>query len=310
MLPLNFNFAQDVIDKLAGEDRAGLVFVDAYGHRRDYTFAEISDQSQRYAAVLRALGVAQGSRVLLCTSNTAKCLFTILALARLGAVAVPCPESLTAGEIHERAQRASVTTVITNRKRRPVAGTLQNELPEPTTYILIGETADGWARLDTLTANAAPYPGITTQSIDMAYVFDEDVLDNGALLEARSFAQAALEPVSTDRVWSTLPMGGETWLTFVQAPWWCGASTVVHEGTFDARERLDLIRELDVTILCQTPEEYAAQIELRDVDRFRLPRLRRCIVLGELDEERSRRWHERFAVRPVNVSAVPVPQTS
>ena len=40
MLPLNFNFAQDVIDKLAGEDRAGLIFVDSYGHRRDYTFAE------------------------------------------------------------------------------------------------------------------------------------------------------------------------------------------------------------------------------------------------------------------------------
>lgn len=306
MLPLNFNFAQDVIDRLAGEERAGLIYIDAYGHRRDYTFAEISEQSQRYAAVLRALGVAQGSRVLLCTSNTAKCLFTILALARLGAVAVPCPEHLTGEEILERARHAAVTTVITNRKRRPVTGMLQRELSEPTAYILIGETAEGWARLDTLTANAAPYRGITTQSMDMAYVFHENVLDYGALLEARSFAQAALQPVNSDRVWSTLPMGGETWLTFVQAPWWCGASTVVHEGAFDSRERLDLIRELEVTILCQTPEEYAAQIDLPDVDRFRLPRLRRCVAIGDLDPEISRRWHERFAVQPVNVSAVPV----
>lgn len=303
MLPLNFNFAQDVIDKLAGEDRAGLVFVDAYGHRRDYTFAEISEQSQRYAAALRALGVTQDSRVLLCTSNTAKCLFTVLAIARLGGVAVPCEEDLAVPEILERARRGAVTSVITNRKRRPAAENLQRELTESTSYLLIGETCEGWARLDTLTQNAAPFRGITTQSMDMAYVFDDAVIDCGALLEARALAQAALEPVSSDRVWSTLPFGSEKWLTFAQAPWWRGASTVVHEGSYDPRERLDLVRELDVTILCQTPAEYEAQIRLPDLERIRLPRLRRCVATAPLDVDVQRRWSERFGL------AIAVPKT-
>ena len=177
----------------------------------------------------------------------------------------------------------------------------------PGTHRLKRGTVTPYVSIRTL-CEASPYRGITTQSMDMAYVFDENVLDYGALLEARSLAQAALEPVSSDRVWSTLPMGEETWLTFVQAPWWCGASTVVHEGQFDARERLDLIRELEVTILCQMPEEYAAQIALPDVDRFRLPRLRRCVAIGDLEPEISRRWRERFDVQPVSVSAAPAPQ--
>lgn len=296
MLPLNFNFAQDVIDKLAGENRAGLIFIDSYGHRRDYTFAEVSNQSRRYAAVLRALGIAHGDRVLLCTSNTAKNLFTLLGLARLGAVAVPCAEGWSAEQILAQGRRAAVSAVITNRQRRASTGALARELPDSTKYILIGETCEGWDRLDTLTANASPYSGITTQAMDMAYVFGEDVLDYGALLESRASAQSLLQPGASDRVWVSLPMGTQQWLTFVQAPWWAGAATVVHDAQHDARERLDLLRELDVTILCQTAAEYAAQIALPDVDRFRLPRLRRCVVTEQIDAGVERRWSERFGI--------------
>ena len=67
-----FNFAQDVLDSLAGTDRVGLVFVDEYGHRRDYYFAEISQLSQRYAGALETIGVTPGERVLMCASNSAK----------------------------------------------------------------------------------------------------------------------------------------------------------------------------------------------------------------------------------------------
>lgn len=296
MLPLNFNFAQDVIDRQAGEHRAGLLFIDTYGHRRDYTFAEISEQSQRYAAALRALGVEQGERVLLCTSNTAKTLFMLLALVRLGAVAVPCAEDVEPEELLERARRTAAATVIANRKRRRAIETVNDELPASMRYVLVGEACEGWARIDTLAAAAKPYAGITTQSMDMAYVFDDTVLDYGALLEARNAAGAVLAPESEDHVWTSLPMGSEMWLTYVQAPWWCGAAAIVHEAPFDARERLDLVRELQVSVLCQPPHEFAAQVDLPDVDRFRLPHLRRCVATGDVDPEIQRRWAERFGL--------------
>src|ERR1700684_3967921 len=62
-IPADFNFARDVLDALAREDRLGLLFVDAAGARREYTFAQVADASKRWAAVLRDAGVNKGDRV-------------------------------------------------------------------------------------------------------------------------------------------------------------------------------------------------------------------------------------------------------
>ena len=42
-VPAEFNFARDVLDALAREDRRGLLFVDAAGKRREFSFAEIAE---------------------------------------------------------------------------------------------------------------------------------------------------------------------------------------------------------------------------------------------------------------------------
>ena len=127
-------------------------------------------------------------------------------------------------------------------------------------YILVGEAYEGWARLDTLAQAARPFAGITTQSLDMAMVFGENVLDYGALYEARTLAEQTLDPSASDRVWSAFPIGTQQWLTFVQAPWWRGASTVIHEAQFEPAKR-GVVRDLEVTILCQSADEYRAQLD-------------------------------------------------
>jgi acyl-coenzyme A synthetase/AMP-(fatty) acid ligase len=272
----------NVIDALAGERRPGLLFVDSFGHRRDYTFAEIADQSRRYAAALQSLPVGDGESVLVCTSNTGKTLFIMLALARLGKRAVACTEELEGQPLLERAKQSNAVVVIANRKRRTAVEELKAQLPAQTRYVLIGEERDGWARLDTFAASAKPYPGNPELSPD----------DDAAAAAAIS----TLGAQSEDRVWCTMPIGSEPWWTYVRAPWSSGAATIVHEGKFDPRERLDLARELEVTVLLQPPHEFAAQVDLADVDRFRLPYLRRCISTAPLETEIERRWTERFGV--------------
>jgi acyl-coenzyme A synthetase/AMP-(fatty) acid ligase len=289
MLPLNFNFAQDVIDKLAGERRTGLIFVDYHGHRRDYAFLEISDRSQRYAAVLRALGVVPGERVALCNANTSRCLFLLLALARLGAVGVLCGENFTFEQTLARIRDSGATTVITNRRRRPTLEALQAALPQQTTYVLLGEEREGWARMDTLSQAARPFRGITTQLLDMAFAFGNDVLDYGALYEARAEAIDLLSPRESDRVWTTLAFGSPEWLTFTQAPYWRGACAVMHEAGFNPAERLDLLRELEVTILCSPAAEYRALLLAPQLRDAALRRLRRCVAIGG-DDALEREW--------------------
>jgi hypothetical protein len=86
--------------------------------------------------------------------------------------------------------------------------------------------------------------------------------------------------------------------------WLCGSAAVLHDGGFDARERLDLVRELDVTIVLQPSEEYHAELALPDPKRFKMPRLRRCIAIADgFDEVLQAQWLQRFGVPLVPHSA-------
>jgi acetyl-CoA synthetase len=286
------NFARDVVDSLADEARVGLVFVDEFGHRRDYSFAEVRDQSQRYAAVLRAFGVASGERVAMRASNTAKCIFTMLALDRLGAVCVPCMEAWSDEQVFETIVGCDASTVIANRKYRSRIDDLRERLPATLRYIVVGEEQEGWARLDALTARANPFAGVSAQDTDPAFIIGSISYSGRALYEAGRDACARLELARTDRFWCTFAMGGTAWVVHtLAAAWSCGAAMTVHEGSFEPRERLELARELDVTVLLQTVAEYEAQAALDGLDRLRLPRLRKCLCAGEpSDPQALQRW--------------------
>lgn len=267
----------DLIDALASERRTGLVFVDEYGHRRDYTFTEIAAHSQRYAAVLRALGVKQDDRVYVSLSTTAKTIFTLLAIERLGAA-----------PILSETGASGATTIISSRKFRSKIDHERESFSRDARYLIIGEEREGWARLDTLAQIATPIAAAgTLEPIDEA------------LEHARSAAAQHLGAVATDVVWCALQIGDPDWFSAaVTQPWLLGAATVAHDGAFDARERLDLVRELDVTVLLQQSDEYHAELALPDPKRFKMPRLRRCIILGEgYDELLQQQWTERFGVR-------------
>lgn len=276
----------DLADRLAGERRTGLVFVDDYGHRRDYAFAEIAEFSARYAAVLRAFGVQEGEHVHVRLSTTGKCIFTLLALERLGAHAV--------FDYHDVA-RAS--TIISNRKYRRAIDAARDRFHADARYVIIGEECEGWARLDTLAQVAS--------AVDVA----QPEIDEAQLEDARAQASAYLAAVPTDIIWCALQIDDVDWLQHAVAqPWLCGSAVIAHSGEFDPRERLDLVRELDVTILLQRAEDYHAELALPDSTRFKMPRLRRCMLLAEAhDEPLQTQWAERFSVPLVRPYAAASP---
>ncbi len=266
----------DLIDRLAAEHRTGLIFVDEYGHRRDYTFAEVAKHSLRYAAVLRAFGVQEGDRVYLRLPTTAKCTFTLLALARLGAHAVL-----------DESEASGATTIIANRKYRADIDAIRDQFPDDMRYVIIGEECEGWARLDTLAhvASASVLPPPHDEPLELP--------------QAREEARERLGAFATDTVWCALRIEDAGWFDdAIILPWLCGAAAVAHDGAFDARERLDLVRELDITILLQRAGDDHAELALAQPERFKMPRLRRCLVLGEgFEESLQAQWGERFGVR-------------
>lgn len=265
----------DVVDRLAIDTRTGLIFIDEYGYRRDYTFAEIAAYSARYAAVLRAFGVQEGERVYVRLSTTGKCIFTLLALQQIGAQAAL-----------EEAAGDGASTIISNRKYRSQIDARREGFAPDARYVIIGEEREGWARLDTLAQIASPMETVHAE------------VDEAALEAARAQASAQLAAAPTDVIWCALQTDDVNWFEqAIAGPWLSGCTTVAHDGRFDARERLDLTRELEVTILLQRADDYHAELAVPDSKRFKMPRLRRCMVLDEgCDELLQSQWLEGFGV--------------
>ena len=112
--PDDFNFAYDVVDVYAREapGKRALVWCDDHGHHLSLTFADLSDLSQRAARALAALGIRKGDKVLLILKGHYHFWTILLALHRLGAVAVPASHLLSCRDLVYRVESAAVKMVI------------------------------------------------------------------------------------------------------------------------------------------------------------------------------------------------------
>ena len=110
----DFNFAYDVVDEWAKEspDKTALVHRSAEGKRTVLTFGELSRLSNKAANALRELGIGKGAPVMLLLKRRYEYWILILAIHKLGAVAVPTSHMVSSEDIRERVEAASVKAVI------------------------------------------------------------------------------------------------------------------------------------------------------------------------------------------------------
>jgi len=79
------------------------------------------------------------------------------------------------------------------------------------------------------------------------------------------------------------------------APWLRGGTAVLHDGRFDAEERLEIVARERVRTLCMAPTEYRLIAKRAAIPR--LPALRSCVAAGEaLDPGVMRAWRDATGV--------------
>lgn len=113
-IPEDFNFAFDVLDRLAvkSPNKIAMRWLSNEKEKRDLTFKMLSEESSRAANFLRSLGVGKGDRVMLVLRRHYQFWVILNALHKLGAVAVPAPNQLTCHDYEYRFRRAHVKCLI------------------------------------------------------------------------------------------------------------------------------------------------------------------------------------------------------
>ena len=113
-VPEKFNFAYDVLDQLAKDkpEEQALVWCNEENDEKIFTFADMKRYSDKAANLLKNMGIKKGDSVMLVLKRHYQFWYVIMALHKIGAVAVPATHLLTAKDIVYRCNRADVKAVI------------------------------------------------------------------------------------------------------------------------------------------------------------------------------------------------------
>ena len=302
-VPPEFNFARDVVDVLGREDRVGLISLDAKGAKSEIRFPQLAATTRRWAGAFRDLGIGKGDRVIVLLPKIPQWLYAMVALDRLGAVVLPCSEQLRAKDLAFRANHGEATAIVGHATNRNEVDLLRAMCPGLAKYFLVGAEAPEWATLDERVERANEFVGNPTRAEDMAYIVytsgttkdPKGVVQTHAYTYAKRMqAQVWLDAKPSDLVWSTAGTGwAKSLWNILLGPWSCGSAIVLDEGGFDPVKRLNDVRDLGVTILCQAPTEYRIEAKLENLASWTFPKLRHCASAGEpLNPEVLARWKE------------------
>ena len=113
-VPEHFNFAYDVMDVWAREapDKLAMLWTNDQGEEKRFTFRDLKEMSDQAAAYLLQLGIRRGDSVMLMLGRRYEFWVTMLALHKIGAVAIPATHLLTAHDIIYRCQRADIKAIL------------------------------------------------------------------------------------------------------------------------------------------------------------------------------------------------------
>jgi acyl-coenzyme A synthetase/AMP-(fatty) acid ligase len=314
IVPEQFNFGFDVIDKHAEEEKKrALVWTDAAGKDvKEYTFQDISRLSNQAANVLLGLGVKKGDRVFIMLGRVPEWYFILVACHKIGAVIMPAPVILLSSDIEYRVMKGRANVVITNGANRiKVDEALKkNDASFLRQKLLVDGEAAGWHNFGKSLAAASPKlhrADVQPTMADDSFLiyFTSGTTKYPKMVHHRCsyplghLRTAGLWHSLTDRdlIWVVSDTGWAKSAWGLYGQWTIGAGLFVHnaEGRFNAKLTLELLTTKGVTSFCGPPTVYRMLI-LEDLSKYDYTAIRHFTSAGEpLNPEVIKVWKEATA---------------
>jgi len=298
IVPDNFNFAYDVMDVWAEEEpeKLALLWTNDEGECLRFTFRDLKEQSDRAAAYLQSLGIGRGDMVMLILKRRYEFWLSMLALHKIGAVAIPATHMLTTHDIVYRNNRASVKAIICVGEDYVLSQIEGSRKDSPTleTVVSIGPDVPSWAHDWHKEWNGAPTfvrPEPKNENSDMMLMYFTSGTSGEPKMVAHDFLYAIghlttgvfwhnLSPDSIHLTVADTGWGKAVWGKFY-GQWFAGAAVFVFDHVkFTADKILRQIEKYHITSFCAPPTVYRFMVH-EDFSKYDLSSLRYCCTAGE-----------------------------
>lgn len=298
-VPAHFNFGYDIVDEWArtAPGKVAITWTDGMGHERRVTYGEYKKVSDRVASWFLSLGIKKGDRVMLILKRHIEWWYIMVALHKIGAVAIPSSYLLKPHDIAYRVFEAGVETIITLGEEEFLDNVdLVDGLCEGIKRLIsIGpDKHGGWLDFWEGVSHAAPFtrPAYEIRNDDNMLIYFTSGTSAMPKMVVHDF-QYPLTHILTGHIWHHLTEQSRQ-LTLTDTGWamciWgqyysqmlCGAEVILYDfpEKFHALRLLKVLSDYKVTTFFAPPTVYRFLLK-EDWTGFDLSPLRYCCVAGE-----------------------------
>ena len=293
-----FNFAFDVIDELGKRkpDKLAMLHLAEDGTEHRFTFQDMKKESARVANYFTSIGIKRGDRVMLVLKRHYQFWFSMLALNKIGAVAIPAPNQLLEKDFEYRFNAGNIKAILctSDGEVANAVDAAAAKCPGVEHKIIVGGTRDGWRNFDAeygmysshyartadapcgddpmlmfFTSGTSGYPKIAAHNHKYPL---------GHFITAKYWHQVnpdGLHLTISDTGWAKAMWGK------LYGQWLCEAAVFVYDfDRFDAEHILPLFKKYNITTFCAPPTMYRMLIK-QDLSRFDLSSIEHASTAGE-----------------------------
>ena len=301
----HFNFAFDIVDAIAhrSPEKLAMLHVSDHMTERRFTFKDMSEDSNRIANYFASLGIRKGDMVMLVMKRHYQFWPTILALHKLGAVAIPATNQLKAHDVEYRLRAADVKMIVCTADG-DVARQVELALcgmaarapgdPQHLIKLLVNGTRTGWRAFD---AEYKAFPVVYERPVDAPggddpmLMFFTSGTTSYPKMALHSY-KYALGHYVTAKYWHLVERDGlhftisETgWGKALwgklYGQWLCEGAIFTYDfARFDAEKILPMFAKYRITTFCAPPTMYRMLIK-EDISKYDFSSVRHATTAGE-----------------------------
>ncbi len=297
-VPENFNFGYDVVDAWAAQepDKKALWWTNDKGEQIQYTYADLKKYTDMTASYFQSLGIGHGDMVMLILKRRYEFWYSIIALHKLGAVAIPATHLLTKKDIVYRCKAAGIKMIVAAGEEVITKHILEamEDSPSVKSLVSIGpDIPEGFEDFHKGIENAAPFvkPEHPNTNEDTSLMYFTSGTTGEPKMVAHDFTYP-LGHIVTASFWHNLHRDS-LHLTIADTGWgkavWgklygqmiAGANIFVYDHEkFTPADILGKIQDCHITSLCAPPTIYRFLIK-EDISKYDLSSLEYCTTAGE-----------------------------